>query len=127
MGELTKYITDEQNGLNYELVGDYYLPMIKAPDMPEIGMWGQRYIRYMRENKKAIYTAFLISGKLYDHAAEIDRSAEEMYEKLIRDMTEHEGVTEQLKSDDQMEWVSRMNSIRNRAKEIDITNRFTYP
>ncbi|MBQ7646487.1 MAG: TnpV protein, partial [Clostridia bacterium] len=83
-----------------------------------IGIWGQRYIRYLRENKKAIYTAFLISGKLYDHAVEIDRSAEEMYEKLIRDMTEHEGVTEQLKSDDQMEWVCRMNSIRNRAEEI---------
>jgi len=120
MGELTKYITDEQNGLNYELVGDYYLPMIKAPDMPEIGMWGQRYIRYMRENKKAIYTAFLISGKLYDHAAEIDRSAEEMYERLIRDMAEREGVTEQLKADDQMGWVRRMNSIRNRVEEVVI-------
>ena len=115
---MDSYITDERNGLNYELVGDYYLPMIKAPDVPEIGIWGQRYIRYLRENKKAIYTAFLISGKLYDHAVEIDRSAEEMYEKLIRDMTEHEGVTEQLKSDDQMEWVCRMNSIRNRAEEI---------
>ena len=117
MGELTKYITDEQNGLNYELVGDYYLPMIKAPDVPEIGIWGQRYIRYLRENKKAIYTAFLISGKLYDHAAEIDRSAEEMYEKLIRDIAERESVTEQLKANNQMEWVRRMNSIRNRAEE----------
>ena len=111
-------ITDEQNGLNYELVGDYYLPMIKAPDVPEIGIWGQRYIRYLRENKKAIYTAFLISGKLFDLAAEIDRSAEEMFKKLVRDMAEREGVTEQLKADDQMEWVSRMNSIRNRATEI---------
>ena len=120
MGELPKYITDEQNGLNYELVGDYYLPMIKAPDVPEIGIWGQRYIRYLRENKKAIYTAFLISGKLYDHAAEIDRSAKEMYEKLVRDMTEREDVTEQLKADDQMEWVRRMNSIRNLAEEVVI-------
>lgn len=118
MEELPKYITYEQNGLNYRLVGDYYLPMIKAPDVPEIGIWGQRYIRYLRENKKAIYTAFLISGKLFDHAAEIDRSAEEMYEKLIRDMAEREGVTEQLKADDQMEWVRRMNSIRNRAEEV---------
>ena len=100
---MENYIKDVQNGLNYRLVRDYYLPMIKAPDVPEIGMWGQRYIRYLRENKKAIYTAFLISGKLFDHAAEIDRSAEEMYEKLICDMAELEGVTEQLKADDQME------------------------
>ena len=117
---MDSYITDEQNGLNYKLVGDYYLPMIKAPDVPEIGMWGQRYIRYLRENKKAIYTAFLISGKLFDHAAEIDRSAEEMYEKLIRDTAERDGVTEQLKADDQMEWVRRMNSIRNSAEEVVI-------
>ena len=114
---MENYITDEKTGIEYKLVGDYYLPMIKAPDVPEIGVWGQRYIRYLRENKKAIYTAFLISGKLYDHAAEIDRSAEEMYEKLIRDMAERDGVTEQLKADDQMEWVRRMNSIRNRAEE----------
>ena len=117
---MDSYITDEQNGLNYKLVGDYYLPMIKAPDVPEIGMWGQRYIRYLRENKKAIDTAFLISGKLFDHAAEIDRSAEEMYEKLIRDTAERDGVTEQLKADDQMEWVRRMNSIRNSAEEVVI-------
>ena len=122
MGELTKYITDEQNGLNYELVGDYYLPMIKAPDMPEIGMWGQRYIRYMRENKKAIYTAFLISGKLYDHAAEIDRSAEEMYEKLIREMTERDGITEDLKARDQLAWIGAMNNIQHRVNEIILTD-----
>ena len=117
---MDSYITDERNGLNYKLVGDCYLPMINAPETPEIGMWGQRYIRYLRENKKAIYTAFLISGKLFDHAAEIDRSAEEMYEKLIRDTAERDGVTEQLKADDQMEWVRRMNSIRNSAEEVVI-------
>ena len=63
---MDNYITDEQNGLNYRLLGDYYLPMIKTPDVPEIGIWGQQYIRYLRENKKAIYTAFLISGKLFE-------------------------------------------------------------
>ena len=115
---MEEYITDKKNGLGYKLVGDYYLPMIKAPDVPEIGMWGQRYIRYLRENKKAIYTAFLISGKLYDHAAEIDRSTEEMYEKLIRDMAEREGVTEKLKAQDQMEWIACMNNIKNRTTEI---------
>ena len=117
---MNSIIKDERIGINYKQIGDYYLPMIKAPDVPEIGTWGQRYIRYLRENKKAIYTAFLISRKLFDHAAEIDRSAEEMYEKLVRDMAESEGVTEQLKADDQMEWVRRMNSIRNRAEEFVI-------
>ena len=112
------YITDEKTGIEYKLVGDYYLPMIKAPETPEIGAWGRRYLRYLKENRKAYYTALLLSGKLYDHAAEIDRSAEEMYEKLIREMTEREGVIEQLKADDQMEWVCRMNSIRNRIEEI---------
>ena len=115
---MDSYITDEKTEIEYKLIGDYYIPMIKTPDVPEIGIWGQQYIRYLRENKKAIYTAFLISGKLFDHAAEIDRSAEEMYEKLIRDMAKCEGVTEQLKADDQMEWVRRMNSIRNSAEEI---------
>ncbi|MBQ2442937.1 MAG: TnpV protein [Ruminococcus sp.] len=114
---MENYITDEKTGIEYKLVGDYYLPMINALDVPEIGMWGQRYIRYLKENKKAIYTTFLIFGKLYDHAAEIDRSAEEMYEKLIRDIAERESVTEQLKANNQMEWVRRMNSIRNRAEE----------
>ncbi|MBQ7669252.1 MAG: TnpV protein [Clostridia bacterium] len=115
---MDSYITDEKTGIEYKLVGDYYLPMIKAPETPEIGMWGQRYIRYLRENKKAIYTAFLISGKLYDHAAEIDRSAEEMYEKLIREMTERDGITEDLKARDQLAWIGAMNNIAARAREI---------
>ena len=115
---MDSYITDEQNGLNYKLVGDYYLPMIKAPETPEIGVWGRKYLRYMKNNRRAYYTALLLSGKLFDQAAEIDRSAEEMYEKLIHDLAEREGVIEQLKADDQMEWVCRMNSIRNRIEEI---------
>ncbi len=118
MGELSRYITDEQNGLNYKLVGDYYLPMIKAPDVPEIGVWGRRYLRYLKVNRKAYYTTLLLSGKLFDQATEIDRTAEEMYEKLIRGIALQEGINEQLKSDNQMEWVRSMNSIRNRAEEV---------
>ena len=118
---MEKHIKDEKTGIEYKLVGDYYLPMIKAPDVPEIGIWGQRYIRYLRENKKAIYTAFLISGKLFDLAAEIDRSAEEMYEKLIRDMAESEGVTEDLKARDQLAWVGAMNNIQHRVNEIKVS------
>ena len=115
---MENYIADEKTGIEYKLVGDYYLPMIKAPDVPEIGIWGQRYIRYLRDNKRAIYTAYLLSGKLFDLAVEIDRSAEEMYKKLIRDLAEREGITEKLKAHDQMKWVGAMNNITARASEI---------
>ena len=119
---MDSYITDEQNGLNYKLVGDYYLPMIKAPETPEIGVWGRKYLRYLKENRKQYYTALLLSGKLYDHAAEIDRSAEEMYEKLIREMTERDGITEDLKARDQLAWIGAMNNIQHRVNEIILTD-----
>ena len=115
---MENYITDERNGLNYRIVGDYYLPMIKALDVPEIGVWGERYIRYLRENKKAIYTALLISGKLIDNAVEIDRTADELYNRLIREISMREGVTEELKVRDQMAWTEAMNNIAERAREI---------
>lgn len=115
---MENYITDERNGLNYRIVGDYYLPMIKALDVPEIGVWGERYIRYLRENKKAIYTALLISGKLIDNAVEIDRTADELYNRLIREISMREGVTEELKVRDQMAWTGAMNNIAERAREI---------
>lgn len=118
-------ITDEKTGIEYKLVGDYYLPMIKAPETPEIGVWGRKYLRYLKENRRAYYTALLLSGKLLDQAAEIDRTAQEMYEKLMRDLAERECVTEQLKADDQMEWVRRMNSIRNRVEEV-VTEELIY-
>lgn len=115
---MENYITNERNGLNYRLVGDYYLPVIKEPDTPEIGVWGQRYLRYLRENNKAIYTALLISGKLIDDAAEIDRAASELYNRLIREMATREGVTEELKARDQMAWIGAMNNIAECAREI---------
>ena len=115
---MKNYITDEKTGIEYKLVGDYYLPMIKAPETPEIGVWGRRYLRYLKGNRKAYYTALLLSGKLFDQAAEIDRTAEEVYEKLIRDIALQEGINEQLKADDQMKWISLMNNIAARAREI---------
>ena len=115
---MENYIKDEQNGLNYRLVGDYYLPMIKAPDVPEIGVWGQRYIRYLSENEKAIYTALFVSGKLCDIAVEIDRTADELYNRLIREMSVREGATEDLKARDQIAWTGAMNNIAERAREI---------
>ena len=117
---MEKYITDERTGLKYELVGDYYL--IAGDDEPEedrpIGVWGQRHLRYLEEHRRVRYANLLTSGELNAHLADIDRQAEEMFERLIKQMADAEGITETLKADDQMEWVGRMNSCRNRATEI---------
>lgn len=117
---MEKYITDEGTGLKYELVGDYYL--IAGDDEPDeeqkpIGIWGQRHLRYLKNHCKVLYTNLLTSGKLNNYLANIDRQAEEMFERLTRQMAIADGVTEQLKSADQMAWVGRMNSIRSFALE----------
>lgn len=116
---MEKYITDERTGLKYELVGDYYL--IAGEDEPEelpIGIWGQRHLRYLKKHHRVRYANLLTSGKLNGYLADIDRQAEEMFERLVKQMAEHEGVTEQLKAANPMEWVQTMNSIRNRAAEV---------
>ena len=118
---MEKYITDERTGLRYELVGDYYL--ITGDDEPEeeqkpIGIWGQRHLRYLRNHRKVLYANLLTSGKLNNCLANIDRQAEEMFERLVMQMAAAEGITEQLKAADQMVWISKMNNIRNRATEI---------
>ena len=118
---MEKYITDERTGLKYELVGDYYL--ITGDDEPEeretpIGIWGKRHHEYLRRNKRIILSSLQISGKLNGYLTVIDRQAEEMFERLIKQMTSAEGITEQLKAADQMAWTGKMNSIRNRAIEI---------
>lgn len=117
---MEKYIYNEQNGLWYELQGDYYLPCLKLPEEPEvyIGIWGQRHRRYLKTHRKALYASLLTSGKLNSYLADIDRQAEEMFSRLVKQLAKVEGVTETLKAADQMEWVRRMNSIRNRASEI---------
>ena len=115
---MEKYITDERTGLKYELVGDYYL--IAGDDEPEqesLGVWGQRHCKYLRENMHAIYSALLISGKLDDYLRDIDWQAEAMFSRLVKQMIQHDGVTEELKAADQMAWVGAMNSIRHRAAE----------
>ena len=120
MNELEKYITDERTGLKYELVGDYYF--LAGDDEPEehrpIGIWGQRHLRYLRRYKKATYTALLIEGKLPDYLADINEQAEEMLFQLVKQMAKDECVDEAVKRRDQLGWVQRMNSIRNRAEEI---------
>ena len=117
---MDKRIFNESNGLWYELAGDYYLPCLKLPeeDQRPAGIWGQRRWQYLRKHRKALYNALLLSGKLDSHLAVINRQAEDMFSQLVDQMAEREGITEQLKADSQMEWVSRMNNIRGCAEEI---------
>ena len=121
---MEKYITDEKTGLKYELVGDYYF--LAGDDETEerrhIGIWGQRHLRYLRQYKKATYTALLIEGKLPDYLADVNDQAEETLSQLVKQMAKDEGVDEALKRYDQLGWVQRMNSIRNRATEIINSN-----
>ena len=111
---------DEKNGLWYEKQGDYYLPCISLPEEENepIGIWGQRHLRYLKQHRKVLYTNLLTSGKLNSHLAEIDKQAEDMFFRVVKQLAEEEGVTEKLKAENQMEWVGRMNNIRNRATEI---------
>lgn len=117
---MDKYIYDESNGLWYELQGDYYIPCLILPAEKEqpIGLWGQRHLRYLKEHRRLTYTNLLTSGRLNEYLAEIDKQAKDMFLRLIKQMSEREGVTEQLKTENQMEWVGRMNNIRSRAVEI---------
>ena len=117
---MEKVIYDEKNGLWYELQGDYYIPCLKLPEEEQqpIGVWGQRYLRYIKQNRKVLYLNLLTSGKLNRYLSDLDKQAEEMFSRLVKQMAKCEGVTEQLKADNQMEWVGRMNNIRNRAMEI---------
>ncbi len=116
---MTKTIFEEMGG-TYTQVGDYLLPDLKLPEEEQqpIGVWGQRHRRYLKEHRRATYTALLASGKLNSYLVGIDRQAEGMFLRLVKQMAEVEGVTEQLKADNQMEWAGRMNNIRNRAMEI---------
>lgn len=117
---MEKYIIDERTGLKYELVGDYYL--IAGDDEPEenqpIGIWGQRHLRYLKNHRKVFYADLLTSGKLNCYLADVDRQAEQLFLRLVKQTADAEGITETLKANNQMEWVRRMNNIRNRATEI---------
>ncbi|MGN0460551.1 MAG: TnpV protein [Ruminococcus sp.] len=117
---MEKYKYDENNGLWYELQGDYYLPCLKLPaeEQVHIGIWGQRHLNYLRENKRVLLSSLQLSGKLNSYLADIDKQAEDMCSQLVKKMAEREDITEQLKAENQMEWVRQMNNIRNRANEI---------
>jgi len=110
--------TFEKLGGTYRQVGDYLLPDIEVPESPQIGIWGQRRLQYLRTNQRVLYTAMLMGNTLKAHLEEVDKSADEMFELLTMQLKAQEGVTEELKANNQMEWVQRMNSIRNRATEV---------
>lgn len=117
---MEKYKYNESNGLWYELQGNYYLPCLKLPEEEQvhIGIWGQRHLNYLRENKRVLLSGLQLSGKLNSYLSDIDKQAEEMCSRLVKQMAEREGITEQLKAENQMEWVHQMNNIRIRANEI---------
>ena len=110
----------EETGGRYEKQGDYFIPCLTLPTEKEtiIGVWGQRHLRYLKEYRKVTYTNLLTSGRLNSYLADIDKQAQERFERLIEQMKQVQGITEQLKAENALEWVGRMNNIRACAREI---------
>jgi len=106
------------NEITYHREGDYLIPDLLPPQEPHVGIWGQRRKRFLQKYHDGIYTGLLLSGKLNAHLEEIDRSANEMFDLLMKQYAAREGVSEQLKAENQMEWVRRMNSLRQTAEEV---------
>ena len=126
MEQLAKFITDERTGLKYELCGDYYI--IAGEDEPErepIGVWGQSHLNYIQKHCKPFYNKKLNDRTLYDYLLQLNRDAEDTFNRLVKEMAEREGVTEQLKATNQIAWVGKMNNIRQRAMEI-VNTEFIY-
>ena len=117
---MEKFIYDENNGLWYGLQGDYYIPCLKLPDeeQKEIGIWGMRHLEYLKHHRKATYNCLQAEFKLNSYLYDINSQAENLFENLVKELKQSEGITEQLKAENQMEWVARMNNIRQRAAEI---------
>ena len=117
---MDKYVYDDKNGLQYELQGDYYIPCLILPAEKEqpIGLWGQRHLRYLKEYRRVTYITLLTSGRLNDYLADIDRQAQERLFLLTKQIAEQENVNEQLKADNAMLWVQKMNEIQSRVRDI---------
>ena len=124
---MKQHYIDERTGISYTLKGDYYLPNFILPveENKFIGIWGQRHARYLKQYRKVHYYNLLTSGKLNSYLAEINVQAEDMFLRLVNQIAEREGVIEQLKAENQMAWVGRMNNIRSRAAEI-VNNNLIY-
>ena len=117
---MEKHIYNEQTGISYTLQGDYYLPDLALPEQDDepIGLWGQRHLKYIKQHRKILCINLLTSGKLNGYLSDIDKQAEDMFFRLVKQMAECDGVTEKLKTDNQTEWVAQMNNIRSRVVEI---------
>ena len=117
---MVKYIFNEDNGLWYELDGDYYLPCLTVPaeEKQPVGVWGQRHKRYLKEYRPALYNALLLSGKLNAYLTGIDQQAQELMDTIIQQMAEAQEITEAMKAADQMTWIGKMNNIRAGAMEV---------
>ena len=124
---MEKYIYNEENGLWYELRGDYYIPCFKLPEeeQVEIGIWGQRHLEYIKHHRKGFYTAKILNGEINRYLAKVNKQAEDMFNLLIKQMAKNEGITEQLKAENQMEWVRLMNNIKQRVTEM-VNNEIIY-
>ena len=120
---MKKYITDEKNGLDYTLVGNVYLPnLISTETHYEIGLWGQRHLAYIKQHRKVFYTSLITNCKLNSYLHDVDVRATEMYDRLVKQLKEQQGISEQLKATDMMAWVHEMNNITNQAREIVLKN-----
>ena len=115
---MKQHIIDEKTGIPYTLHGDYYLPDLKLPEQKPIGIWGQQHLQYLKQHRRAIYDSLFLAGKLNDYLADLDKQADEMFRRLVKQLAEKEAITEQLKAENQMEWVRRMNAVRETAMEI---------
>ena len=117
---MEKYIFDQCNGLWYEIQGDYYIPrlVLDETDKSPIGMWGRRHQQYLKEHRPMLYSDLILGGKLHSYLVDIDIQARNRLHLLVTQLTEKEGINEQLKSQEQLAWIGAMNNIRNRAEEI---------
>lgn len=117
---MKKHITDEKTGISYTLHGDYYLPDLALPAEKEkpIGIWGRKHLHYLKEHKRLVYLNLLTSGRLNEYLASVDKQAEDMFSRLVKEYADRQGVTERLKAKNQLEWVGKMNNIRACVREI---------
>ncbi len=117
---MKQHYIDAQTGIGYTLQGDYYLPNLSLPveENKSIGIWGQRHLRYIRQHRKVFYTNLLTSGRLNSYLTDIDEQAEDIFYRLVKQMAEREDITEKLKAEYPMEWVGKMNALREAAMEI---------
>lgn len=124
--ELKKHYTNEQTGISYTLHGDFYLPDIKVPEENiTLGKWGMMHKSYLEKHKKALFNSLLTKGTLFQHCADIEKQARKMFDNLIEQKKKAEGVTEQMKEQNQFEWIQRMNNIQQQASEI-VCNELIY-